>query len=153
MPGKIVFSGKDYGSQSSSVNIPTIDVDAAGYDNFIGVGVPSLLAAINGVLLHDLDGQQVSVLSVPAGAKATSPAAQREQKWMVVCSFTNNSVPGTFKIELPMADPAFLSPDSENLDLSSTEGAALKTQLETWGRSKYGDAITVQYAKLVGRNI
>lgn len=153
MPSSVTLSAKDYSGASSRCTFNVTTIDATNIDQFVGTDLPALVAAINAVTLHDLTGQQVKVVDTPPGAKASVKQAQREQKWLVTYSFTNNSVPGTGRIEIPIADPAPLSSDTENMDLSAGVGLTLKTQLEAQVLSKYGDAITVESVKLVGRNI
>lgn len=152
MPGKLTLSGVDYGGETGRTSMAIADVTAVNYDQIVGTDIPALQAAINAVLVHNLDGRQVAVENVPAGAASTIQDAQRERKWLVGMSFTNNSVPGTARIELPMANADLLSGNTENLDLGAGPGLALKTALEATARSKFGDAVTVEYVKLVGRS-
>jgi len=69
--------------------------------------------------------------------------AQRTTKFRVEFTDDVNGEPGYFTI--PTADLSLLAVNSHYVDLSGTEAAALVTALETYAKSRDGNAITVAY--------
>lgn len=152
MTSKVTYSGKDYGGETTRCGVYLPTVSSANYDTLVtslnAIGVAVNAVTVDGVL----SGKQFNALEVTAGAKATSKAAQREQKWLVTLIDGTDPL-GNWRFEIPMADTALLTSDGENMDVSGGDGAALVTVLEANCVSRLGNAVTVESIKLVGRTL
>lgn len=144
---KLLTSFVDYTAEEST---GALYVDSAISD----ANITAIVTAIDGITV---DGRQQAVLSqdLPKDAgitgKATSPLAQREVKWYL--RYTDDVTGDKGGAEYPCADLSLLSGGTDFLDLSAGAGAALKTAVDTYGRSRLGNAITLQSVQFVGRNL
>lgn len=109
-----------------------------------------LLAAIQAIVIGELNKERI-VLSdtLSSSAPATSPLAQRENKWLV--TYTDTTTHRLFKSEIPTADLSLLSGNQEALDLSAGVGLTFKQKFEAVVKSIEGNAVQVVSVKYVGR--
>jgi len=148
--GKLNLTFVDYSSETSSVGIHFPDLTAGNYAAQI-VLMDDLRDAINGVSLGNL--QKDSRLAVEqrfAVGNAVNPFAQRELKWLVRCVDTNGNA---VTFEIPCADLALLSPNTDTLDVTTPEGAAMVAAINAGARSNDGETVTFVEAVVVGRSI
>lgn len=150
MPGKLNMSFIDYSGEVSTVGVhfPTLtDVNFAAQNGLMD----DLVAAIEGVSIGNL--QKDARLAVETKFAVGNPAnafAQRELKWLVRCRDANGNPSG---FEIPCADLALLSPNTDKMDVSAGAGLALVTAIEAGARSNDGEALTFVEAVVVGRSI
>jgi len=150
MPGKLNLTFVDYSSETSTVgiHIPTL---TAGNFAAEAALMDALVAAISDVSIGNLqkDSRHAAETKFAVG-NAVNPFAQRELKWLVRCVDTNGNA-ATF--EIPCADLALLSPNTDTLDVTSPEGAALVAAVNAGARSNDGEVLTFVEAVVVGRSI
>lgn len=150
MPGKLNLTYVDYSGETSTVGIhfPTLTAGNFAAQETL---MDDLVTAINGVSLGNLqkdarhaDEQKFAV------SNAVNPFAQRELKWLVRCRDANGNPAG---FEIPCADLALLSPNTDKLDITTPEGAALVAAINAGARSNDGEVLTFVEAVVVGRSI
>lgn len=150
MAVKVSFSGLDASNEGTSFGVYMVDLSTANF-TAQAANLAAVQAAIRGVSKIDFDGASYPAMYTPRETELpTDPYAQRELKWRVSYSDTVNNRTGEFEIggaELT----GIISPGTDFMNLSSTEGAALVTAIETHGRSRDGNAIAITSVKLVGR--
>jgi len=150
MAGEYNLTIADYGGERSNVAIRGIDLTAANFAAQEAM-VAGILSGINGVIIGEV--QATSFVALRASVSSdlpTDPFAQRENKWLVEAVDTVNGRP--VRIEIPTADLQWLDANAETMDTSLTQYTALKSALETYGRSVDGNAFTVQRVVYVARN-
>lgn len=141
---KINFSIRDYSMEMSTFGVFTADLlDAAALQTAVD-GVTA------GVIATRTDISEVVAVS---GAAPVSPYAQRELGLRVYYSDNVTARNGSFTIAAPDLDALTLTGDGVLL----TDGVAAPMEiLVTWlnanARSSDGNAITVNAARVVGRN-
>lgn len=142
MPGTVTLGLKDYEGKIGSCGVFVPLYTAVNFTAQQGL-VDDLVTAIQAVTLLNLatDTRNLAATSF-AVANPTDVNAQRGIKWLVRMreAGTGNSV--IFRI--PGADLSFLAPGSENMDLTSTEGAALVAAIEAIVKSNDGTGVTVE---------
>lgn len=136
----------DHSNESSLATIPVADAITdlnitAIFDAIVGV---TLGNAQKSVLKTAVD-KDTGTAGVPANA-----FAQREIKWLV--RYTDTTTLKKYTRELPCADLQFVTQGTDFMDLTSTEGAALKTALDAHMLSPDGNAISVDSVEHVGRS-
>jgi len=102
----------------------------------------AFIAAVEDVTLMVLSkDSRIAVETKFSPSLPTNPFAQRGIKWLVRCTDTNGN-PVTFHIPgAALALAGILT--GENMDLTSTEGAALVAAIEAYVLSNDGEAVTV----------
>lgn len=144
----------------STVRLPFVDYSNEGStaaiyvdDAISDANITSLVGAIDGITI---DGRNQAILVLETGkdagitGKATNPLAQRENKYLL--RYSDNVTGKIGRYEVPCADLTLLTGGTDFVDLGSGAGAALKTAIDTYGRSAAGNAITLQSVQFVGRN-
>ena len=110
-----------------------------------------LLAALVAVSLGELaQTVEIATTDLVSGDPATSPFAQRENKWLVVA--TDNVTNLSVRFEIPCADLDQLEENGEELEAGANR-TALISALEAYAKSVAGNAITVQNIYFVARNL
>jgi hypothetical protein len=112
-------------------------------------GVPggdqdSLLAALTALTIGAVGESSMNEKIVHEIGTTVRPAdtlAQNEKRFVVNFTDTVLNVKGSFSI--PCADLTLLPTGSENLDITSGAGQTLANLLNSHGRSKFGNAISV----------
>lgn len=162
MPSRLSFTLIDHGSESTTVTIPTANVNAANYDAVFG-DLPTqskadLEAAINGVttgFMNRITG--VSLEESIAGAAPADPWSQRELGLRV---WGRGQVSGKlYSITIGTADLVALAPGTDDVvSLANAAMATLVTALEDHWQPTYDGAvgttetIVVERAQVVGRS-
>lgn len=150
MPGKLNLTFVDYSGESSTVGIhfPTLNAGNFAAQETL---MDDLQDAIEGVSIGNLQKDSRHAAETKfAVSNATNPFAQRELKWLVRCVDTNGNAT-TF--EIPCADLSLLSPNTDKLDITTTEGAALVAAINAGAKSNDGETLTFVEAVVVGRSI
>lgn len=152
MASRITVGILDYSLERSPVTLSGVDLTAG---NFAAQAIlmDDFVTAVDGVTLGTLskDTRLASETSI-SDAQPASPFAQREMKWLVRYSDTVNPV-GNGHFEVPTPDLALLDAQGEFMDLTLAAAIAFVDAVEAYGRSRLGNAITVQSVEYVGRNI
>lgn len=151
MPTRAKVSGKDYGLEVTSAGFVLDDLTAANFDaqltKFDGVQT-----AFDNVSLITFDGENYAALLSPAVSVPVVTEAQREIKWRIDVKDATGDVLGDWSVEVGGADTSLLVLNSDDLDLTAGAGLALKVAIEANCVSRTGNAVTLESAKLVGRN-
>jgi len=113
----------------------------------------TLRSAINAIIIGvERQESVVAYRTTASNTRASSTAAQRENKWLVrYHDATNNK---KYSVELGTADLSLLTNNSEFLDLEGTEGSAFVDAFEAVVKSPYDatHAVVVDSVQFVGRN-
>lgn len=148
--GKAVVRFHDYDGEPSSVTFPAVDLTAANFDAQVAA-LASLRTALEGIAVDLQTGHFIGndyVIVEGSAARASSPLAQRENKWLV--RYHDSS--GAYRLTIPCADLTVLDPDNRGfMDLQGTEGAAFVSAFEAYVNHG-GGAVTVDSVQFVGRN-
>lgn len=150
MTSKLNLTFVDYSGESSSVGAYFPTINAGNIAAQTGL-MDDLSDAIQGVSICNLqkDSRTLAETKFAVG-NATNPFAQRELKWLVRMRDTNGNA-ATF--EIPGADLSLLSPNTDKLDVTTTEGAALVAAINAGAKSNDGETLTFVEAVVVGRSI
>lgn len=127
------LSAANYAAKSALVDALRTALDA------ISLGVPQK---------HETVFSRVVTSANPA----PSNLAQRENKYLI--RYHGNVTSKKFRASVPAADLSLLPNHEEFLDLTATEGLAVKTAFEAIAVSpdNDGEAVTVDSIQFVGRN-
>jgi len=143
---------KDYGNEASNVGLWVTTLTAG---NIVAQTtlINGLVTALNGVTLGNQQQQTIKLSTSPlVGGLPTDPFAQRESKWLVRYHAATSLK--KFTAEIPCADLALLTPNSEMADMSGTEFANLKTAWELIVRDPDDNELTIlDSAQFVGRKL
>lgn len=111
-------------------------------------------SAIAGIILG-VERQEtvVAYRTTASNTRASSTAAQRENKWL--CRYHDATNNLTYDFSIPTADLSELPDGSEFLDLSVDPGLAFKTAFEAVVKSPYDPthAVLLDSVQFVGRNL
>lgn len=148
--GKGLVRFHDYDGEPSSVSFPAVDLTAANFDAQVAA-LAALRTALEGVCVDlqtgHLIGNDYTVVTGSA-ARASSPLAQRENKWLVRYHDSSDS----YTLSIPCADLTTLDPNNRGfMDLDGTEGAAFVSAFEAYV-NQGGGSVTVDSVQFVGRN-
>lgn len=133
---------KDKDGEAGTVSVHATALVAGNFTAQMGLAddfLAALLDISNGVLFKD---SRVAVETTYAPTLPTGPFHQRGIKWLVRARDTNGN-PVTFHVPVAKLDGAGLLV-GENLDLTSTEGAAFKSATEAFVKSNDGEAVVVE---------
>jgi len=148
--GKLNLTFVDYSGESSSVGVHFPNLNAGNIAAQTGL-MDDLSDAIQGVSLCNLQkDSRLATETKFAVANATNPFAQRELKWLVRMRDTNGN---SATLEIPGADLALLSANTDKLDVTTPEGAALVAAINAGAKSNDGETLTFVEAVVVGRSI
>lgn len=140
---KTTFAMLDYAGKIGTITVNATELSAA---NFAGQATlrAALLAAIVAVTNGVLSKTTVTASIVKSGdPKPTDPESWRSKDWLVSARDTNgNAVSFHISTAAPSVD--YLSAGTNNMDLTSTEGAALVNAVEAYVKSNDGEAILVE---------
>jgi len=151
MASRVNFTITDYTRESSNFSVNGINVSSANYDAQQTQAI-ALSDAIEGLSIGQVAKREfISSIAFPETATPTDPFAQREMKWLVV--YQDDTTSKLQSMEIACPDLALLVPNTDLLDLTSTEGAAFVTAFEAFARSSDGNPVSVVSARLVGRNL
>lgn len=148
--GKWNYSIIDHDSESSSVGVNMVDLDAGNIAATLLL-IDALRTAIDGVIVGTPRQEQIiAVTSDIAGVAPASGWAQRETKWLVSGVDTQGL---STTLEIPTADLTLLGGGAKTLDIGAGAGLALKTALDALWRSRAGNTVAVSKIIQVGRNL
>jgi hypothetical protein len=139
---KLNLSFVDRDNEPATVSVHGLALSAANFTAQMAEA-DALVAAIEDVtLLAKVKDSRIAVETGYAPSIPTAPYAQRGIKWLVrMRDPSGNAV--TFHIPGANLGLAGIL-DGENMDLTSTEGLALKNAIEAYVLSNDGEAVTVQ---------
>jgi hypothetical protein len=152
MAGLASFSFKDYSREISTVRFALPTIDAASFDA-VNIGITNLQTAMLALQVENaLQSRRViSDNHYYTRAPATSKAAQRENKWLVVAE--DDTLHTLFRHEIPLAKLDLLGGNSDFLDLGAGAGAAFKTAFEGIVDSPAGNSSVLISVQYVGKRI
>lgn len=148
--GKGVVRFHDYDGEPSSVTFPAADLTAANFDAQVAA-LASLRTALEGVAVDLQTGHFIGndyVIVEGSAARADSPLAQRENKWLVRYHDSN----GAYTLTIPCADLTVLDPNNRGfMQIASGAGATFVSAFEAYV-NQGGGSVTVDSVQFVGRN-
>lgn len=138
----------DYSNEASAASLPVDDAIA-------DLTITALFTAVDGVIIGNI-GQSTLNLSTPKdagpGGAAANKFAQRELKWL--CRYHDATTNKKYTLEIPCADAALLTGNTDFMDLGAGAGAQLKTDFDAAVVAPLtGNATVLDSVQLVGRNI
>lgn len=128
------------GAKASAASVHSVDLDNT---NIVAqlAAFADLRDAINGVSIGNIGDWAIVAADGGAGkVPASSPLAQRENKWLVSYTDDVTGLSGSFTI--PCADLTLLGTDGENMATGAPR-TELITASEAFVRSNAGNAVTV----------
>lgn len=143
----------DHSAEKSSFGVPMEALDETSYDNFVGVTLPALRAAIDAITLGNIQGSEVAgVVYVEAGSLPVNVWAQREIKGRFKFVDDVNNRP--MLVSVPALDLDNVAQfGTDVIDITGNAFAlAYITAVITHAVSPNGNAISINTAKLVGVN-
>ena len=151
MATKASMSGLDFSKEGTNLGFFVKDMTGVTFDADI-ILFQTAQAAVQGVsLIAFLGAIYPGLDEARENAAPASSNAQRELKWNVTLLDTVTQKLSRF--EIGGADTTLLIANTDLMDLSAGAGLTLKTDLESSIISVDNNAITVEEARLVGRNI
>lgn len=144
----------DYSKEdrASSVRFNITTLNAGNYVA-VGTAVGALQSAIDAVIVGNLASDRIiAVDNFITRARPASPAAQRENKWLLI--YEDNTTHRLYRNELPTADLTLLTGGSDFIsDLTVAPWAAFKTAFEAVVLSPAGNATTLREVQFVGKRL
>jgi len=139
---KTTWSFLDYSGETGTTGVNATLLSAANFATQATLRA-ALLAAIQAVTGGVLEKETVTASIDKTGdPKPTNPEVWKSKRWLVSASDTNGN-PVSFHIVTAIPSVDYLSPGTNQMDLTSTEGAALVSAIEAYARSNDGEAILV----------
>lgn len=161
MPSTLSLTYIDFGAEKATVTGTIPIVTAANLAATLTL-VNNMVAAADDMLLGNLNGRTMSIITAVSAAVVTDAEAQREEKWLIGytdvtaelgAGVTNPYFGKSFVTSVGTAElTGNLSANSDFANLADTEVAAFVTAFEAFQRSPSGGAVDVNYIKHVGRN-
>lgn len=138
---KLNLTLQDRDDEASTVSVHATELTAGNFATQMGLADSFVAAVLAVTLMVESKDSRIASENLFPYVLPTNPYAQRGIKWLVRCRDTNgNSV--TFHIPGANLGLAGILV-GENMDLTSTEGAALVNAIEAYVKSNDGEAITV----------
>jgi len=153
MPTRNPITITDYSDEKSSFAVVSITANA-GNLAAQQTAAAALVGAVEDLTIGEVTKQEQCLVILDSPAIPTSPYAQREMKWLV--TYIGDTSGKKFTIEIACPDITDnVVPNTDIADLASTDWAAFVTAFESYVRSPDNgtETVTVQSAKVVGRNI
>jgi hypothetical protein len=150
----------DYSNEKTTVRVITGEITAISLPGVL-TEVGNLKTAIDNITLGTIATDSLHVAdTLYSSVPPTNKAAQREIKWLI--TYVDNTAtigvgvpnPGyqkKFSVEAGTADTSLVVNNTDYMDLTASEGLALKTAFDALVKSPYGGAADVISVKLVGR--
>lgn len=138
--------------ESTNSEIAITTLTAANYAAQSAL-IAALQTAIDDVVIGVLAKATTTILrSILSSSPASSPLAQRENKWLL--RYHGNTLQQKFQVSIGTADLSLLSNNSEFLDLTTSPGSALKSAFEAIAKSPDdgAESVTLDSVQFVGRN-
>lgn len=132
--------------------VPIITLTAA---NLVATNtlITNLQSAINGIILGtDTKIETVSHRQLNTPGPASDPLCQRENKYLI--RYHDSTTGQKFRVSIPTADLSKLMTNSEFVDVTATEGLAVKTAFEALvvSPNNSSNTVTLDSIQFVGRN-
>lgn len=146
MVSNLNYTIADYSHETSVAGFYTADDISAG-------GKSALQTAVTDITRGIVQAQTFSTRGNISGAYPTDPEAHRELKLLV--GFDDNVTGKKYVMTIPCPDISTLTmQEGTDFVVLADLGvmAALVTAMEANAKSEVGNAITVNYGKIVGRN-
>ena len=140
------YSIKDYSGENSSATMYVQDsVTAASDLTALGLAIETISRGRT---------QRVTLSEIVPGTAgpATDEDANRELKLLVAYQDQSTGKLYSFTIPCILASDFVRVEGTDFVDITQPPMAALVTAFEANGASEFGNAVNVQYAKIVGRN-
>lgn len=138
----------DYSGERSNAALP---VDDAISD----VNLTALFSAVDGVVIGNIDQATLNIQTpkdAGPGGNAANKFAQRELKWL--CRYHDDTTLEKYTLEIPCADAALLTGNTDFMDLEAGAGLTFKTDFDTHCIApRTGNEVVLDSVQLVGRNI
>lgn len=139
---KVNMTWLDRDNEAATVGVHGVALSAGNFTAQMGLA-DDLVAAIAAVTLSSLQkDSRIASETKFAPVVSTDPYNQRGIKWLVRAADTNGN-PVSFHIPGANLSTALGILVGENMDLVSTEGAALVSAIEAYVRSNDGEAVVV----------
>lgn len=161
MPSQLSLTYIDHGGEKSSFtgNVPTITAANIAATTTL---INNLVAAIDDIILGNLNKRIASVITLGSASLPASEEAQREEKWLIhyrdttaelAAGVTNPLFGQQFVTSVGTAElTGHLGVNSDFADLAETEIADFVTSFEALARSPAGGQSDVTAIEHVGRN-
>ncbi len=157
MAGRQTITYADYGGEQSVFSVLTEDLTMANFD-----GQMNLMDQLWSKLFPLTEGLTVqrtrTVFTVGSGeGKASSPTAQREQKWLVI--YEDDVTKKVYQVSIPTAEltsgvgGTLLDGPSQQANFASDAWADFIVAFENVVVSENDNTVTILSAKHVGRNL
>lgn len=155
MPAAITFSVRDHSGENGRVTLRTVDLTSTNYDaqhgDAPGSAYDDILVALQGMILGTVvQATGRSFDRQPETADPASAFAQRETG----IRFQMTGADGRrYSVTVPTPDLAAIATQgTDDVDLSAAPVSAFVAALEANVVDESGGAVTVNSAKIVGRN-
>lgn len=139
MSARAAVKFEDFSNEKRGFSIPGVVVTAANHDAQLAL-VTDLLDAVRAVVYdsvieYSLIARQTEIADGPA----TDAEGQVEKSWLVKGHYgTDSSIKRSFRIYCANLDNAWMTAGTNDMDLASTEGAALKAAIEAYWKTDDG---------------
>lgn len=153
MASKSNFVIRDYSNENSNFGVTSITGNAANLTAELAKQT-ALSSAVENLSIGHLDKYTYAIEGLNSPITPSNPYAQRELKWLVL--YTGDTSGKVFSIEIACPNVTDnLAPNSDIADLTSDDWVAFIDAFEDFARSPDNgtETVTVQSARLVGRNI
>lgn len=154
MASRITFKVADYSGETASVTIPGPALTGANYDAQVAEAT-GLAATLQAITLGEVQSYVLTAENETiSGDLPTSPYAQREVKLHFTYSDNVTGKRGSFTVPAPDLANLDTTPSSDAVTLADAGiMAAFVTAIQGFMLSPEGNAITIQSARVVGRNL
>ena len=138
----------DYSGEASAASLPVADTIA-------DLTITALFGAVDGIVIGNLAQSTLNISTkkdAGRGGSATNNVAQREMKWL--CRYHDAKNLDKYTLEVPCADAALLTGNTDFMDLAAGAGQQFKTDFDASCEApRTGNAVVLDSVQLVGRNI
>ena len=151
MSSSYVLAYRDYDGEISTATFRGATLSAGNYAAQEGLRAALEIATNAIVIGQEANEKVIAVDEVVSGLKASNAFAQRETKWLV--KYTETSTGGTYSLEIPCANLAYLAAGGGVADLAGVEISAFVDAFEAFVLGPGGTAVVVVEIQHVGRNL
>lgn len=152
MASAVSWTIRDYSDEHSNFGVDGTQMTAGNFAAQDAL-IDTLRGAIAAIIVGNIAKEErVAEIANPANSRPTDPFAQREMKWLVGYSEVTSGEKHTVAIATPDLANLVAGTDLANL----TDGDVVEdfvTAFEAYVRVGGTEAVTVDYMRLVGRNI
>jgi hypothetical protein len=157
MPSRVSWNITDYDQEGATVQLTGPTLNGTNYDAQVAE-VDGIRGALEAIILGRMETETiVSRAQTFANPAVSSKFAERELKLLFTYVDDVTGERGTFTVPTPDLDSLDRTPGSDKITLQDAAGANLMAPLvlaiENWALSKAGNSITIESARVVGRNL